>query len=169
MFTARTKIQKEGKAEPTPLEEQIAQLIFELQTNSTADFKQELQDLFFTAAKEVDAGAGKKAVVVFVPFRLAKEFHRIQAKLVRELEKKLSGKQVVVIAQRRILPKTSRAARQQRPRSRTLTAVHDAILEDLVYPTEIVGKRTRIRLDGSKVIKMFVSFFLQFRSRLLHS
>jgi small subunit ribosomal protein S7e len=164
MFTARTKIQKEkGKGDPSPLEEQIAQLIFELQTNSTADFKQELQDLYFTAAKEVDAGAGKKAVVVFVPFRLAKEFHRIQAKLVRELEKKLSGKQVVIIAQRRILPKSSRnsrVARQQRPRSRTLTAVHDAILEDLVYPTEIVGKRTRVRLDGSKVIKMFVYFAL---------
>jgi len=41
--------------------------------------------------------------------------------------------------------------------SRTLTAVHDAILEDLVSPTEIVGKRTRVKVDGSKLIKVYVT------------
>lgn len=37
---------------------------------------------------------------------------------------------------------------------RTLTAVHDAILEDLTFPAEIVGKRIRIKLDGSRLIKV---------------
>jgi small subunit ribosomal protein S7e len=47
-----------------------------------------------------------------------------------------------------------------RPRTRTLTAVHDGILEDVVYPAEIVGKRVRYRLDGSKIIKVDASVFL---------
>jgi small subunit ribosomal protein S7e len=34
--------------------------------------------------------------------------------------------------------------------------VHSAILEDLVYPTEIVGKRIRYKLDGSKVMKVLL-------------
>lgn len=38
--------------------------------------------------------------------------------------------------------------------SRTLTAVHDAILEDLVFPSEIVGKRIRVKLDSSRLIKV---------------
>ena len=38
--------------------------------------------------------------------------------------------------------------------SRTLTAVYDAVLEDLVFPAEIVGKRIRVKLDGSQLIKV---------------
>jgi len=91
-----------------------------------------------------------------VPFRLKKAFNVIQQRLVRELEKKFSGKDVVIVANRRILPKPANAAKNRRPHSRTLTAVHDAILEDLVYPTEIVGKRLRFRVDGSKLLKVFL-------------
>ncbi len=80
--------------------------------------------------------------------------------LTRELEKKFSDRHVLFLASRRILPKPKRSKRsrtsqkQKRPHSRTLTAVHDAILHDVVYPVEIVGKRTRTREDGSKVLKV---------------
>ena len=73
------------------------------------------------------------------------------------MEKKFAGRYVVFIAQRRILQKPTRKAnklKQKRPISRTLVAVHNAILDDLVYPAEIVGKRTRIRLDGSRLFKV---------------
>ena len=75
--------------------------------------------------------------------------------LTRELEKKFSDHHVVFVGQRRILPKPGPHSREKQPRpfSRTLTAVHEAILEDLVFPTEITAKRTRIATDGSKLIR----------------
>merc|ERR1712226_414150 len=96
------------------------------------------------------------SIIIHVPFRLLKAFHKIQHRLIRELEKKFSGKDVVVVAARRIMPPSKSGLSSARPRSRTLTAVHEAILEDLVYPTEIVGKRIRYRLDGSKLLKVYL-------------
>ena len=101
-----------------------------------------------------------------MPYRLLAKYHKrlltnacLQTRLVRELEKKFSGKIVVIIGQRRILnkpKKNERLSKQKRPRSRTLTAVHDAILEDLVYPTQIVGKRLRVAVDGQKTLKVLL-------------
>jgi len=158
MFTYRKKIVKEKGQQPDALEQAVAQALFDLELQAN-ELKAELQHLHITAAKEVDIPGGKKAIVIFVPYTLLSGFHRIHQRLVRELEKKFSGKHVVVIANRKILPKptrNNRAKRQRRPRSRTLTSVHDAILEDLVHPTEIVAKRTRVRLDASKLLKVYL-------------
>jgi small subunit ribosomal protein S7e len=87
-----------------------------------------------------------------------KTFQKVQARLVRELEKKFSDRHVAFVGQRRILavPTRRNNGKQPRPRSRTLTAVHDAILDDLVFPTEIVGKRLRQSVDGSKQLKVLL-------------
>ncbi|KAI7366197.1 40S ribosomal protein [Hortaea werneckii] len=112
------------------------------------------------SAREIEVGHGKKAIAIFVPVPLLGGWHRSQQRITRELEKKFSDRHVLIIASRRILPRPKRSNRshttlkQKRPRSRTLTAVHDAILTDLVYPVEIVGKRVRTREDGSKILKV---------------
>ncbi|KAI8926020.1 ribosomal protein S7e [Entophlyctis helioformis] len=156
-MSARSKIIKPAGVQPDELELQVAQNLFDLEQN-VAELKADLRGIQFTAAKEIDIGHGRKAIIVFVPVPLLKQFHKVQARLVRELEKKFSDRHVLVLAQRRILAKPVRGARinQKRPRSRTLTAVHEKVLEDLVYPTEIVGKRTKVRVDGSKLIKIFL-------------
>ncbi|OMO72466.1 Ribosomal protein S7e [Corchorus olitorius] len=155
MYTSRKKIHKDKDAEPTEFEETVAQALFDLE-NTNQEFKAELQDLFINSAVQMDVSGNRKAVVIYVPYRLRKAFRKVHMRLVRELEKKLSGKEVVLLATRRIVRPPKKGSAVQRPRTRTLTAVHDAMLEDLVHPAEIVGKRTRYQIDGSKITKVFL-------------
>ena len=162
MASVSNKIYRTGNAPagpPSEIETTVAQALLDLEAN-VADLKAELRPLQISAVKEVDVKGGKKAIVIFVPVPQLKAFHKIQQRLVRELEKKFSDRHVLLLASRRILPRPKRSARsrntqkQKRPRSRTLTAVHDAILADLCFPVEIVGKRIRTKEDGSKLLKV---------------
>lgn len=268
MYTSRKKILKDKDAEPTELEETVAQVIalflvvrmnlfhefmiilnfetllfydcavliwlgeyqpgaekwLERSLYKSSNVRRVLQiinwcipahksfsyqkNIFFSCS-QMDVANNRKAVVIYVPFRLSKAFHKIHLRLVRELEKKFSGKvvfycniswyekfvflvffsifplyvhiyhitlwlywvpgtlnciinwrmyikwqDVILIATRRILRPPKKGSAVQRPRTRTLTSVHDAMLEDVVYPAEIVGKRTRYRIDGSKIMKV---------------
>jgi small subunit ribosomal protein S7e len=111
-------------------------------TQTTYQWSRKRQDFFFFAT-------------LILPFSYSLTWN---FRLTRELEKKFSDRHVVFIGQRRIMSKPGRNNRQKQPRpmSRTLTHVHDKILEDLVFPTEIVGKRTRVLTDGKKIIKVSV-------------
>jgi small subunit ribosomal protein S7e len=152
------KIRKSAGAEPDEFEASVAQELLNLEMTSP-DLKASLRDLYITAAKEVDVGNGRKAIILYVPYKLRKSFNKVHQRLVRELEKKFSGRHVMIIAQRTILGKSFRRNQKTSgplPRSRTLTAVQDAILEDIVYPTEITGKRTRVKVDGKRVLKVFL-------------
>eukprot|EP01035_Chromulina_nebulosa_P018613 gene18613-24342_t len=157
-FSGRTKIIKSGAGIPDELETTVANELFNLEV-SAPELKAELHDLYITAAKEVEVDSGRRAIIIYVPYKQLKDYHKIQPRLVRELEKKFSGKHVIFIAQRTILPKNANRSPKNkgpRARSRTLTAVQDSILEDIVFPTEIVGKRNRYKVDGSKLLKVYL-------------
>ncbi|KAL6326704.1 hypothetical protein AAG906_010878 [Vitis piasezkii] len=135
MYTSRRKIQKDQGVEPSEFEDLVAQSFFDLE-NTNLELKSDLKDIYINSAAQIDVSGKRKAVVIYVPYRLQKH--------------------VVLIAARRILHPPKKGSAVVRPRTRTLTAVHEAMLEDIVYPAEIVGKRVRYRADGSKIIKIFL-------------
>merc|ERR1712217_15932 len=140
-----------------PLEDEVAKALFDIEVSPSSEIKSDLRDIFISGAKEMEVKQGRTAVVVHFPFRVWKNVRKIHGRLVRELEKKFSKKHVVFVAQRTILDKNfRRKGLKVRPRTRTLTSVHESILEDVVGPTEIVGKRTRIGVDGSKLLKVML-------------
>jgi len=162
-MSATSKIVKEKGVSPNDLEEEVAKAITDIEAAPGNELKSDLRDFRFNGAREIECSGGKtnkNAIIIFVPFAVYRESKKWIPKLIRELEKKFQKKHVVVIANRTILDKNfRRKGIQVRPRTRTLTSVHEAILEDVVYPVEIVGKRTRISRDAgnsSKVLKVYL-------------
>lgn len=147
-------------SDPSDLELKIAQALVDLE--STSDLKADIRAFQFKSAREIPTSQGKFAIVIFVPVPQLQHIQQVQSKqqrLIRELEKKFSDRHIVFLGERRILPKPGRKGAKQsqkRPRSRTLTSVHDAILEDLVFPTDIIGKRCRYQVGGNRLYKVFL-------------
>lgn len=153
-----SKGKKAAVVEPTTLEVSVAKALYDIQSNNS-ELAGELRLLQIRGAREIELEGGRKAILILVPVPQLKGWRRIQSRVLRELEKKLGAggeRSVLLIAFRRILPKPARNSMALRPRSRTLTAVHEAWLDDLVYPTEIVGKRIRVKTDGSRVHKILL-------------
>merc|ERR1711964_686048 len=139
---------------PNELEEEVAKALFDIETSNTSEIKADLRDVVISAVKEFDAKP-RTAVVIFVPYRAWASVQKIQGRLIRELEKKFSKRHVVFTANRTILDKNfRRKGHALRPRNRTLTSVQEAVLDDICGPTEIVAKRTRCRVDGTKLLKV---------------
>jgi len=154
---------KDGSVEASrtsDIENQVAQAILDIQNNADAATKEALMKLYITGAKEFDVG-GKNAIVISIPPPQVTQWQALQTKTVRELEKKFSGKHVILVGSRKIMPKEARKAgskcyKQKRPVSRSVAAVHEAALADICYPAQIIGKRIRHKQDGQKLIKAFL-------------
>uniref|UniRef100_A0A0N4ZSE9 40S ribosomal protein S7 n=1 Tax=Parastrongyloides trichosuri TaxID=131310 RepID=A0A0N4ZSE9_PARTI len=153
MVAELTKIIKSDGAPVDEVEKSVAIALKELESTEKS-----IAELYIVGAKELDFG-GKKCIVIYVPVPQLKQFQKVHEQITRNLEKKFGGTHIVFVAKRRILPKPQRGkkfrpSKQVRTRSRTLTTVHEAILNDLVFPAEVVGKRIRVKLDGKKLMKV---------------
>eukprot|EP00834_Sanchytrium_tribonematis_P001349 NODE_32_length_37098_cov_1.132760.p19 type:complete len:187 gc:universal NODE_32_length_37098_cov_1.132760:4051-4611(+) len=135
------------------LEINLAQALIDLEQN-LPELKPILRPLQIVTAKIVQLKS-KKALLIYIPVSQIQQYHKVQSRLMRELEKKFNDYHCLFVAFRRILPREGKNSRQKqpRPRSRTLTSVHNELLEELVFPNHITGKRIQYKVDGRKIIK----------------
>ena len=119
--------------------------------------KEELKNFKIKAIKKIQVAEDRAAIVIFVPYRAYFTLNSVRSLVVQEVEKKHANTTVIIIPQRSIVSdKLSRYTNQIRAHSRTLSAVYDAILNDVVAPSIVVGKRIRYKSDGSSIIKVFL-------------
>ncbi|KAL8274313.1 hypothetical protein Esti_001767 [Eimeria stiedai] len=155
-MATRQRIVKADGSPPTDVEKEVDRCLADIEASTQSELRAEVAELTVCAVKPVEVPAsGKTALVIFVPFRVyANVVRRIHGRLIQELEKKLK-RHVVIVGQRNIVGLDfKRKNLKIRPRSRTLTNVQDAMLDDIVSPSEVVGRRWRVRADGSKLMKV---------------
>lgn len=152
---------KKGNAELSAIESQCGQAVLDIQNNAEQSMKEQLMQLHMVGAKEFDVG-GRNTIIISVPAPQLPAWRKLQVNLVRELEKKFSNKHVIIVGNRKIMAKeqkkaTSKCYKQKRPISRSVKHVHEAILEDIVFPATIMGKRIRYKTDQKSIIKTFLN------------
>lgn len=95
------------------------------------------------------------SIVVYLPFIFIRDHKALIPKIVNEIQKR-RNQHAFVISKRTVINKNA-DFKQMIPRNRTLTSVYDSVLEDLLNPGLIIGKRIRYRLNGSQLVKIFLS------------
>ena len=141
---------------PAPsLQEEISKIIANV-ANAAPETKKAAKSAIVTDASEfvynVEANKAVNVLVFYLPYVWMRENRALLVKIVNEIQDK--RKQFVFpIAKRTIINKKS-DFKQKIPRSRTLTSVYDSILEDLIFPAYITGRRMRYRSNGSLLTKV---------------
>ncbi len=152
-------VHKDGSA-LSEVEKRVSSELGQLEATHTA-LKEALAGLTVSNVKEIDVEGGRKAVILFVPFPSLAGWRKVSKQVVDELEKKLTNSHVLIIANRTMISEKAFNRNTKtagvRPRSRTLKAVQEAILDDIVAPSEIVGKRIRVKTDGSKLLRVLLN------------
>jgi small subunit ribosomal protein S7e len=149
------KLRKAKHRNPKPLEEEVAKALFDLEQNHRV-LKAHLPRFHINTAKEVETPK-KNVIVVFYPLRYLMLVRKVQKVLTGELEKRFPGRVVAFVAQRKIQKRPSNLYEVEVvQRSKTATAVNDEILNDLIFPCDVVARRWRCRVDGSKQMKIFL-------------
>jgi small subunit ribosomal protein S7e len=151
------KLRKSKRAKASQPENDVAQALFQLEL-SHRTLRECLPRFHFNTAKEFEhPTSNKKGLLIFYPLRFVTLVRKIQKTLVGELEKRFPGRVVLLVAQRKVTKRPGDVYKlQEVQRSRTATAVNEGILNDIIFPADIVGRRWRFRTDGSRVMKVYL-------------
>ena len=131
--------------------------IFNEFRDSNPQYKEQMTKLQVENVNELNVEGNKTTVLINVNESAVKNLQTVHHDLVLVLEKSL-GKPVLLIPLRKTVDgkKFRKFIGTKVPRTKTLTYVQENILEDLLYPATIVGKRTRFPRGQKKQLKVFV-------------
>ena len=125
--------------------------------DSEKDHKTDLDQIQIEHAKEIEMPDDKKCCLIQVSANNMTGFKKVHSLLSKKLEENLSIPVILIPAKKRVNGKEYRTYVSKKvPRDRTLTAVFDGYLDDILFPATIVGKRLRYPTGKLRTYKVLV-------------
>ncbi len=125
--------------------------------DSEKDHKAELESLKIEYANEIPMDKDKKCYLIQISTQNLAGFKKVHSLVTKKLELHLSNPVIIIPARKRVNGKEYRTFVSKKvPRDRTLTAVFDGYLDDILYPATIVGKRIRYQKGKTRYFKVLV-------------
>ena len=153
----RNKTNNTKKAtDSTKISEQVAK-VFKDFAGRTTENTTAMKDIKIVNVTEFKYEDGKQFLLVNVNEAGAKNLQKVHVELVKSLES-TSGKPCLVIPSRKTVDgkKFRNFFGKKVPRTKTLTYTRELLLEDLLFPATIVGKRTRYPRGQQKQLKVLI-------------
>ena len=108
------------------------------------EHKAELETIKIEYANEVKMEDDQKCFLVQISTQNLAGFKKVHSLLTKKLEEHLSNPVIIIPSRKRVNGNEYRTFVSKKvPRDKTLTAVFDAYLDDILYPATIIGKRIR--------------------------
>ena len=121
------------------------------------EHKAELETIKIEYANEVKMEDDQKCFLVQISTQNLAGFKKVHSLLTKKLEEHLSNPVIIIHSRKRVNGNEYRTFVSKKvPRDRTLTAVFDAYLDDILYPATIVGKRIRYPVGKTRTFKVLV-------------
>jgi len=150
--------QQQKQQSADALSAEIAKIVQDLVPDNRVDKRSPRPTLVSDVKEFQFTTPDKKAVnalIIYLPFTFVQNNRSLVTKIVNEIQKR-KNRHAFVLAKRTVINKKS-DFKQMIPRNRTMTSVYDSMLEDLIFPANVIGRRYRYRLNGTQLCKVFLS------------
>jgi small subunit ribosomal protein S7e len=156
MLSQKGKTDNTKKTDSNKVNDTVAK-IFNDFAESSNENREEMKNVKIENVSEFKYEENKTFVLVNVNESGVKSLQRVHVDLVKRLESTL-GRPVIVIPSRKTVDgkKYRKFIGKKVPRTKTLSYVRENLLEDLLFPATIVGKRTRYPRGLQKQLKVLV-------------
>jgi small subunit ribosomal protein S7e len=156
MLCTTDKLGNKNRATVNEITKNLTNVLNRIQ-DSNPTLKKDLEGLSIESANEISMDNNKRCYLIQVNESNMKNVQNVHSELVKKLEDHFNTPVLIVPYKKKVNGKLYRRyVGKQVPRNRTLTAVYDSLLEDLLYPATIVGKRIRHPKGGNRLFKVLV-------------